>query len=747
MDNTEEKKIISKEKAKKKKEKPVRAKKVKPVKPVKKVKTPKPKKEKIPRAARKKGAKVSETKTKVPKQKSEIPFYHSIAMRLIASFLLPVIGVLVLGVVSYNKASSAIVNTYKESVQQTANTMQQYINLVITSEKDEFKTYLTESDLRKYFGKVLDVYDESSIRKDFQGRFRNKMALDSKIQSVYIITDGKKTIDGKGKVFERDIYSDYAKSEQGKIATSSATEWYFFGVNEDADKALDLDIQNYCFRIAKKMNNQSAEMIINISDEFIRSTMQSLNPGKGGYVALITDQDGKEFFSDENVNTDKSLIYGTSFYKKALEGKAESGNQMVTFQGKEYMFVYSKLTAGDLMVTALIPSDRLLEQSAGIKQLTSVLVVICMILALALGVLISRQMSGTIHYILRQLRKVSNGDLTVNLTAKHKDEFGLLCDGVNDTVAHMKTLIKDVNEVSEQVGVAAVHVAQTSGTFMETSKNIQSAVIEIEDGVNKLDSNSGNCMNQMDSLSGKINNVSSNADEIQKLTNITGETISAGISSVQSLTESAESTAEITRNVITSIEELEEKSKSIGHIVSAINEIAEQTNLLSLNASIEAARAGEAGRGFSVVAEEIRKLADQCLASASQISSIVNEIIGKTGQVVEIARQAETVVSSQSGAVEETTASFRHIDELVAQLLGALETIINNVQEMNGARNETLTAIESISDASSKTAACSTSVHDAAGTQIDAIKNLDEASQSLTAKAESLLDALSTFQV
>ena len=743
MDNTEEKKNISKEKTKKKKEKPVRVKKVKSAKPAK---APKPKKEKAPKTTGKKGVKAKESKKKVPKQKSEIPFYHSIAMRLIASFLLPVVGVLVLGIVSYNKASSAIVNTYKESVQQTANTMQQYINLVITSEKDEFKTYLTESDLRKYFGQFLDAYDESSIRKDYQSRFRNKMALDSKMQSVFIIADEKKTIDGNGKVYGRNIYSDYAKCEQGKIATSSASNWYFFGVNEDADKVLDLDIQNYCFRIAKKMNNQPAMMIINISDEFIRSTMQSLNPGKGGYVALITDQDGKEFFSDGNVSTDKSLIYGTSFYKKAFDGKADSGNQMVTFQGKEYMFVYSKLSAGDLMVTALIPSDRLLEQSAGIKQLTSVLVIICMILALALGVIISRQMSGTIHYILRQLRKVSNGDLTVKLTAKHKDEFGLLCDGVNDTVEHMKSLIKDVNEVSEQVGVAAAHVAQTSGTFMETSKNIQSAVVEIEDGVNKLDSNSDNCMNQMDSLSGKINNVSSNADEIEKLTNITGETIS-GISSVQSLTKSAESTAEITRNVITSIEELEEKSKSIGHIVSAINEIAEQTNLLSLNASIEAARAGEAGRGFSVVAEEIRKLADQCLASSSQISLIVNEIIGKTGQVVEIARQAETVVSSQSGAVEETTASFRHIDELVAQLLQALETIINNVQEMNGARNETLTAIESITDASSKTAACSSSVHNAAGTQIDAIKNLDEASQSLTSKAESLLDALSTFQI
>ena len=115
MDNTEEMKNISKEKTKKKKEKPVRVKKVKSAKPAK---APKPKKEKAQKATGKKGVKAKESKKKVPKQKSEIPFYHSIAMRLIASFLLPVVGVLVLGIVSYDKASSAIVNTYKESVQQ-----------------------------------------------------------------------------------------------------------------------------------------------------------------------------------------------------------------------------------------------------------------------------------------------------------------------------------------------------------------------------------------------------------------------------------------------------------------------------------------------------------------------------------------------------------------------------------------------------------------------------------------------------
>lgn len=310
---------------------------------LKKEKVKKEKTKKIPKrdnASRKeKKIKMKESSGGRKKEKSEIPFYRSIAMRLVGAFLIPVIGVLVLGITSYNNASNAIVDTYKESVQQTADTMQQYINLVITSEKDEFKTYLTESDLRKYFAGLMDMYDESSVRKDYQGRLRNKMALDSKIQGAYIIADNKRTIDCQGIVRDRNVYTDYVGCDQGKLVSKSATNWFFFGPDESSDKALDLGIDSYCLRIAKKMNNQPAMMIINISDSFIRSAMQSLDPGKGGYVALITDTDGKEFYSDESVKTEKALIYGTSFYKKALNGKKDSGNQMITFNGKSYMFV------------------------------------------------------------------------------------------------------------------------------------------------------------------------------------------------------------------------------------------------------------------------------------------------------------------------------------------------------------------------------------------------------------------------
>lgn len=356
-------------------------------------------------------------------------------------------------------------------------------------------------------------------------------------------------------------------------------------------------------------------------------------------------------------------------------------------------------------------------------------------------------MSGMIQYILRQLQKVSKGDLTVQLKTKKKDEFGLLCVGVNETVANVKGLIVHLNEVSTQLNNAAAYVSDASGTFMKTYQDIQHAVSEIEIGVNRLDSDSENCLKQMDSLSGKITNVSKNADEIGELMSTTGHTITSGIESVQGLTESASSTTEITQSMIVALQALETKSKSISGIVSAINDISEQTNLLSLNASIEAARVGSAGKGFAVVAEEIRKLSDQCQASAGQISDIVNEIVEKTGDVVSIAKRAEEIVSTQAGAVEETTTSFHKISQQVESLFAALDTISSSVQEMSSSRSETLDAIEGISAVSAETSACSTSVYSSTNSQMDAIKDLDHASSELRQRADNLVEILKTFAV
>lgn len=680
------------------------------------------------------------------KSRVEIPFYRSVGMRLILSFFIPVAGVAALGIVSYSQASSAIIRNYKESIQQTTVALQQYVSLVLDSEKEDFKTYLTQESFRAYFQGVQTEENERSTGKEYRASLRNKQALDSKLHSVYFLGDGRHTITAALGVIDGDKFTEYSRCKQGENVCKDVSGWYVFGQDDESDYVIGLKDKKYCIRIAKKINTSPGVMLINISSEYIREAMKSLDPGEGGYVALVTT-DGGEFYANPKTAPESAMLYGTDFYRQALEGEETNGNQMVRLNGKEYMFVYSRIELGDVMVVTMVPSARLLQETAGIKQLTIILSIVCAIIALVLGALISRQISGTIRYVMHELHKVSTGDLTVHLKTKRKDEFGLLCTSVNDTVDHMKGLILDVNDVSRQVGAAAENVAEASGTFLMTSQDIQNAVEEIESGVSRLDSGSDNCMSQMDTLSGKINNVSISTGQIQQLTDKTSSTINAGIASVQTLTQSAGRTADITRDVIVSIEELEKRSKDISNIALVINEIAESTNLLSLNASIEAARAGEAGRGFSVVAEEIRKLADECLDSSRRISGIVDEIIGKTEDVVKIAREAETVVNSQSDVVENTTSSFRQIEGLVSSLVTALGAISSDVQEIDGARNKTLSAIESISDASTQTAECSSSVHSAAGTQMEAIRNLDEASQSLTNKAESLMDTLSSFRV
>lgn len=715
-----------------------------------KVKTGKQKPVKEKKAAAKKAAAKTPAAKKVSgkkvKEKSEVSFFRSIRFRLIASFMIPVVCIIVLGYVSYAKASEAIVNSYKNSTEQTADMMQQYISLIVTSEKDEFKSYLNEEDMRNYINGLFSAEVNATTKKSYSDEITAKIALDTKIKSIFFLIDEGKSIYVANAALPDDAYTSYISSAQGAEIEENHFDWFVYGQNAEADATINIDSSSYALRLARRMNDTKAVMLINLDSSFIRKAMLSLDPGEGGYVALVS-ADGAEFFSDSTVELDEPIIYGTDFYQKALDGEDSSGNMEVEIYGENYLFVFSKLETGNVIIAALIPESVILAETADIKQMSVLLTLVAAVIALLLGMLISRGMSGTIQYILRQLRKVSKGDLTVRLTGKKKDEFGLLCEGINGTVEHVKGLIVHVNEVSTQLNEAAAYVSEASSTFMETSQDIQNAVSEIEIGVNRLDSGSENCLTQMDSLSGKITNVSKNADEIGKLTSSTGNTITNGIESVQGLTESAKSTTEITQNVIVAIEELETKSKSISRIVSAINDIAEQTNLLSLNASIEAARAGEAGKGFAVVAEEIRKLSDQCLDSAGQISDIVNEIVGKTGDVVSIAKRAEEIVSTQTGAVEETTASFHQIDRQVESLLAALDTISSNVQEMSSSRSETLEAIEGISAVSAETAACSSSVYSSADSQMTAIKDLDRASSELRKRADNLIEILGTFTV
>ena len=676
----------------------------------------------------------------------EVPFYKSISLRLIICFLIPVIGILVLGSVSYNSASKAIINSYKKSISQTVGMQQKYINLAVSSEIDEFKNYFTDSSLRTFFGGKMDIIEASNLKKKYNSRLVSKLSMDEKAGGAYFIADGGRSLQGGKALLPADAYSAYMETGQGAIVNANPNDWLLFGQDKEADGVLGIDTQTYSIRIPRMFQGQDVCLIVDIDREFIRSVLASIDTGKGGCVVLVTS-DGKEFYAEPGIEIKNTLIYGTEIYNKAVAAAEPTGNQMAVIKGNESLFVYGKMETGNALVAAVIPSGRLLAETREIKMVSFLLTAVFAILALILGLLISRKISGIINYILHKLHKVAGGDLTVHLESRNRDEFGLLCDGVNQTVSQMKAILEDVKSVSSELNDTISYVAKATNVFIETSENIKNVAAEIETGAGKLDKGSVDCLGNMELLSGIISNVSANTMEISRLAVETGKTISSGIDIIKGLGESTEVTTSITRNVISSIQELEKKSKSISIIVSAINDISEQTGLLSINASIEAARAGDVGKGFVVVAEEIGKLSGQCLESAGQISGIVTEIIKQTNDVVLAAKETEQAVSSQSGIVSGTTQSFMQIGSQIDNLSGALETITNNVHDMDISRNKTLGTIEDISVVSAKTSECSENVSLAALKQSDAIKDLDSLAKQLHTKADFLVEILGSFQL
>lgn len=363
-------------------------------------------------------------------------------------------------------------------------------------------------------------------------------------------------------------------------------------------------------------------------------------------------------FYDRVVNFGLEERFGefvVAYYEKVQEYGRVIGNlDALEQQFYDIRNQYSQATndAQELLRSEVVAAR---QQAAEQSQQASIsVIVVSVIVAVLAGLMmmgIGRSVNQTLSQIIRDLSKVKNGDLTARLpvNTKRNDEFDSLCGSVNEMTNGLGSVIgdvvhttRDVSDMVSKLNGAVGNIASSNRSVTEQTNSLAAATEEI---------------------STTISSISHTTDELSEQSKHTYESAKVGSDTIKGALLNLGKTIEVVNQTGRQLNDLGQLSKDIDNVIAMINDLANQTNLLALNAAIEAARAGEAGRGFSVVADEVRSLAEKTVDATAKITDIVGTIQVSTQSAITTMASGQENLRSIEEFSEKAELAIREIEQ------------------------------------------------------------------------------------
>ena len=692
----------------------------------------------------------------------------SIMTILMVTCIVPVVLMVVLGIVSYITASNAILNQTQNSAMATVDAVADYTNMVCNVVTTKATEIVSNAEVAGYYQKLYKKPNDPEAKSAI-ANIKN-LLLQTQKSNTYISSgtiipiggDGVTTMVGK---FPDDAGTIFAESEEGKYFFESGKIAGWRGYHEFADEQLKGSSNGYAFAYYRKFLQNNTMLVMDVSMESVKDILLNMDIGEGSVRALVSN-DGREIgLEEEKITINETdgrmtgdfygmgteehnghYFVGSWFYEETKENK-EGGYLDVKVNGDPYFYFYSPVGTTGIMLCTLIPQDNLLAEARSIAYMTVAFVLVAAIIALLLGGSIAGGIRKTLNIIVKGLKRVGAGDLTVEFNIRRNDEFRILTNDLNQTLSGIRSLIDDTRNFGEQVNTMSGELAVNTYDINESMKQVIRAVEEVAEGTQNQASETENSNMKMISLAENLNDISGQTEVMEKMADNVMNSVESGNQIMDVLNQKSETTAEITKELSEEILEVENRSKEIQGIIGVINNIAEQTNLLSLNASIEAARAGEAGRGFSVVAAEIRKLAEQSKDSANQIKKIVMGITETTTKTSESARAAEAMMQEQTAALHDTVAIFQDIREATVELVQKLHIAGDSMDQIMKEKEDVGDSLQNIAAISEQAAASVQEINATLNEEMMTITHLAEEAEDLKGQMEIMNSSLEKFQV
>ncbi|QTV11691.1 methyl-accepting chemotaxis protein [Bacillus altitudinis] len=651
----------------------------------------------------------------------------SISKRLIISFtLVLVLPIITLSTISYQIAKEELDHEIMYGANARVNELNDMIEQKLLNKENAVK-----------------LFTETSSAADFKKKNQDELYEHFEIYSKINEDD----VVGFYAASKNRDFIQFPKVDMPKGYDPTTRDWYKAAIQDEKGEPvvtnpyISATTNGMVVTIAQRLKDGSGAIGIDIDVQDIVDKIKDIKIGREGYpiianknkqiVAHPEEKSGSAV--TENIS---SILYSGKEGTSTYENKGEQ---------KRLVFVTNDLTGWKIAGTMFVSETE--EAAQPVWNSAIILLISSFILGGIAIFFIVRSITIGLRRLVDFSEKVSEGDLTETLETKSKDEIGDLTRSFSKMSESLREVIRAVQQSVDNVASASEELTASASQTSQATEHITMSIEQFSNGNEAQNEKVESSTNQLVAMNEGLQGMSQTSSEVTAVSIQSTEAAGQGGRIV-------ESTANQMKHIDTSVQEaeqvmkeLEYKSKDITSILNVINGIADQTNLLALNAAIEAARAGESGRGFSVVAEEVRKLAVQSADSAKEIEKLIQEIVLEISKSQEMFKAVNREVNAGLGMTEEAKESFQNIYEAAEGMSKKLTQLNDTAVDLSSGSKLVSQAMQEMRQVSRESAANIQDIAASAEEQLASMEEISSSSVTLANMAEELKELTSQFKI
>jgi methyl-accepting chemotaxis protein len=490
---------------------------------------------------------------------------------------------------------------------------------------------------------------------------------------------------------------------------------------------------------------------ITVDDMIAR--VSAIKAGETGYGYVI-QQDGLTIMHPKNelamkendLKDEKTSIQLKEATEKMVKG--QKGDTQYSLDGVDRYLAYTPIAGTNWSLGVSVPVAEVTKKLHAFQVNSLVVTIIILFLSGCIGYFFSSWLAKPIRELSAATGRIAKGDLSVSdMKVTSKDELGQLAADFSSMTSSLRQLIRQVLQSAEQMAASSEQLTAGAAQSAQVANQVAATIAEVAQGTEKQLKSVDMTVTVVERLSSGIKQVAENAKSVSQVADQANQTASKGGNAIDKAINQMIVIEQSVADTAQTVELLGERSQQIGQIVETIAGIAGQTNLLALNAAIEAARAGEQGRGFAVVADEVRKLAEQSQEATKQIAELIGSIRQETERAVVSMNAGKREVNTGSEVVNSAGQNFREIIQLIEQLSSQVTAISEAIGQMSGGSQEIVNAVKEIDKESRNTADQTQTVSAATEEQSASMEEIAASSQALAKLAEDLQQAINKFTI